>query len=75
MGTIKIYCQKCRKLLYKYQKEGTGYLVKCFEHKIIKDYTKRDLKCPQCGEKFARKIKIAGKPANKIIQGKVFVKK
>ena len=72
---IKIYCAQCRTLLYKYQKEGSGHLVKCYKDKIMKDFTKGDLRCPQCEGTFARETMIHGKPAHKIIQGKVFVKK
>lgn len=75
MKTIKIYCQNCNTLLYKYHKQGSGHLVKCYKDRIIKDYTNGDLKCPECGQLFARETMIHGKPANKIIQGKVFVKK
>lgn len=50
-------------------------MVKCYRDKIMKDFTKGDLKCPQCEGTFARETMIHGKPANKIIQGKVFVKK
>lgn len=73
--TIKVYCSKCKTLLYHYRKEGKGHLVKCYKDKIVKDFTKGNLKCPQCGETFARETMIHGKPANKIIQGKVFVKR
>jgi hypothetical protein len=72
---IKIYCIQCRALLYKYQKEGSGHLVKCFKERIVKDFTKGDLSCPHCKVPFARESMIRGKPANKIIQGKVFIKK
>lgn len=72
---IKIYCMNCRTLLYKYHKTAKGHLVKCYKDRIVKDYTKGDLKCPKCEERFARERMIHGKPANKIIQGKVFVKK
>jgi hypothetical protein len=73
--TIKIYCSQCRTLLYKYQKGGTGSLVKCFKDKILRDFTGGDLKCPHCHVQFAREKMIRGKPAHKIIQGKVLVKK
>jgi len=73
--TIKIYCSQCRTLLYKYQKGGTGSLVKCFKDKILKDFTAGNLRCPHCDAQFAREVMISGKPAHKIIQGKVFVKK
>lgn len=72
---IRVYCAKCRTLLYKYRKEGTGHLIKCYKRGIVRDFTKGDLKCPNCGEEFAREAVIHAKPANKIIQGKVFVKR
>ena len=50
-------------------------MVKCYNDKIMKDFTKGDLRCPQCEVLFAREAMIHGKPAHKIIQGKVFVKK
>jgi len=51
-----------------------GHLVKCYKERIVKDYTKGDLKCPSCGEDFAREAMYHGMPANKIIQGKVYHK-
>jgi len=71
---IKVYCAKCHALLYKYQKAGLGSLIKCYKDRIAEDYTRGDLKCPQCGETFAREAVYHGKPANKIIQGKVYVR-
>lgn len=71
---IKIYCMKCKTLLYRYRKEGQGHLVKCYKDGIIKDNTKGDLKCPKCKQLFAREAMYHNRPANKIIQGKVFVK-
>jgi len=72
---IRIFCSGCGTLLYKYRKEGPGHLVKCYKDRILKDYTSGDLKCPNCGKIFAREAMIHGKPANKIVQGKVYVKK
>ncbi len=66
---------KCNNLLYRYYKVGGGHLIKCYKDRIVKDFTRGDLKCPECKEKFAREAMIYGKPANKIIQGKVYVKK
>ena len=74
MKTIKVYCQNCKTLLYKYQKDKPGHLIKCYKDRIIKDYTKGDLRCPNCKKQFARGTMIHGKPANKIIQGKVFTR-
>jgi DNA-directed RNA polymerase subunit M/transcription elongation factor TFIIS len=72
---IKIYCSRCGTLLYKYDKTKSGHLVKCYKDRILKDYTKGNLRCPQCGQQFAREKVIHNKPANKIIQGKVFVRR
>lgn len=72
--TKKIYCANCHTLLYKYYKAKEGHLVKCYKDHIKEDYTRGDLKCPNCGIQFAREKMIHGCPANKIIQGKVYVK-
>ncbi|TNE49639.1 MAG: hypothetical protein EP343_11300 [Deltaproteobacteria bacterium] len=73
--TVKIYCSTCKTLLYHYQKRGNGHLVKCFRERILKDFTEEPLTCPGCGQEFAREALIRGKPAHKIIQGKVFHKR
>ena len=70
---IKIYCMKCKTLLYKYRKEGQGHLIKCYKDGIIKDNTKGDLRCPKCKQLFAREVIYHNRQANKIIQGKVYV--
>ena len=72
--TISILCASCRTLLYKYRKGGRGGLVKCLESRIVDDRTAGDLKCPRCGQEFARLAMMAGQRAHKIIQGKVFTK-
>jgi hypothetical protein len=40
----------------------------------VDDRTKGDLRCPHCGQDFARLKMIGGRPAHKIIQGKVYTK-
>ncbi len=72
--TIKIYCSQCNTLLYKYYKAGNGHLVKCYKDRIKDDFTNGDLKCPSCKSQFAREKMMHGKPANKIVQGKVYAK-
>ena len=72
--TISILCARCQTLLYKYKKGGRGGLVKCFVERIVVDRTAGDLKCPKCEGEFARFQMISGKPAHKIIQGKVFTR-
>lgn len=72
--TIAIHCAKCRLLLYRYKKGGSGGLVKCFVERIVEDRTEGDLCCHGCGQPFARAAMMSGKPAHKIIQGKVFTR-
>jgi uncharacterized Zn finger protein (UPF0148 family) len=72
--TISILCARCQTVLYKYKKYGTGGLVKCYVERILEDRTNGDLKCPKCGQEFARERMMRGKPAHKIIQGKVFTR-
>jgi len=72
--TIAIHCIKCRTLLYRYRKGGSGGLVKCFVERIAEDRTNGDLRCQGCGQEFARPVTISGKPAHKIIQGKVYTR-
>lgn len=72
--TIRIFCQSCRTHLYTYQKRGKGALVKCFAHKITFDATTSLCTCPTCASVFCRPTIIKGRPANKIVRGKVYVK-
>jgi uncharacterized Zn finger protein (UPF0148 family) len=71
---IEIYCSKCKTLLYEYEKDKAGHLIKCYKDMILVDKTNGDLKCPNCAQEFAREATIHNRPANKIIQGKVFHK-
>ena len=72
--TIDIHCKKCQTLLYRYRKGGTGGLVKCYVERIAEDFTAGDLHCHECGQEFARLRMMRGKPAHKIIQGKVYTR-
>jgi len=72
--TIRIFCANCGTLLYRYRKEGPGHLVKCYKDEIVEDNTTGDLKCPKCKRAFAREALYHNRPANKIIQGKVYIK-
>jgi hypothetical protein len=72
--TIAIHCAACRRLLYRYKKGGSGGLVKCFVERIVEDRTAGDLCCSHCGQLFARLVRMSGKTAHKIIQGKVFTR-
>ncbi|OEF10535.1 hypothetical protein [Vibrio genomosp. F10] len=72
--TVDVYCAKCKTPLYKYRKGGKGALVKCFQERIVTDFTVELGICPKCGISFARETIIRGMPANKIIGGKVTFK-
>ena len=72
--TIDIHCARCRTLLYRYRKGGSGALVKCFLERIVEDRTDGDPLCPTCGQVFARPGTIAGRPVHRIIGGKVFTR-
>lgn len=59
----------------RYKKGGKGSLVKCYKERIVQDYTEGSLQCPGCQQEFARPAMVHGKPAFKMIGGKVFQKK
>ena len=48
--------------------------MKCIVDRIAEDRTAGDLKCPSCGQQFARPIPMGGQAAHKIIQGKVYTR-
>ena len=66
---------KCATRLFKYKKGGNGSLVKCYVERIVADFrTEEDqangnLKCPSCGQEFARHALVHGRPAYKMIGG------
>mmetsp|Transcript_12391 Transcript_12391/g.33193 ORF Transcript_12391/g.33193 Transcript_12391/m.33193 type:complete len:97 (-) Transcript_12391:989-1279(-) len=72
---IDIYCSACKAYLYRYRKGGNGSLVKCIEERILKDYTKGDLHCPECGSQFARLGFVKNKRAHFVIKNRVYYKK
>lgn len=69
-------CAKCAAPLFRYAKgNGAGsQLVKLYVERIVKDYTNSSVACPSCGTVFAREAVIHGRPALKVISGKVRVK-
>ena len=71
---IKILCAACSTQLYQYYKGGPGQLIKCYVHRIQKDFTNGDLQCPKCATPFARPTNVYAKPAYKIIHGNVITK-
>lgn len=72
--TIAVHCSTCSHLLYRYQKEGPGKLVKCYVDRIVEDATKGNLTCPSCGRQFARNATVHARPAHKIIGGTIFIR-
>jgi len=60
---------------HRYKKGGKGSLVKCYKERIVEDFTDGKLECPNCGQLFARDTMVHGKPAFKMIGGKVYQKK
>ncbi|MBQ4833699.1 hypothetical protein J8L70_10640 [Pseudoalteromonas sp. MMG010] len=72
--TVNIFCSRCKTLLLKYRKGGTGALVKCFKERIVDDHTTTPHECPHCQQVFSRFAMIKGTPAYKIIGGKLTVK-
>ena len=72
--TVKVVCNACDTVLYRYAKNGKGALVKCWEQRILEDFTAGDCRCHGCGQLFARKTMVRGRPAHKIIGGKARAK-
>lgn len=72
--TIAIHCRACGALIYRYRKGGSGGLVKCLVERIAEDHTAGDMRCPGCGQEFARPRMVGGALAHKIIQGKVYTR-
>jgi len=69
---IDVACAACHRFLFRYAKEGPGHLVKCFTSNITDDQA-NGLQC-RCGQIYAREVSIGGRPARKIIQGKIIVR-
>lgn len=72
--TVRIYCAGCRSLLYKYHKGGTGSLFKVYLERIAVDETTEPGVCGGCGVTVARPATIHGRPALKMVGGKVYVR-
>ena len=85
--TVSVNCAKCGHRLFRYKKKnGTKTnLVKCYIERIVEDsaglFAKQETtnmaldeflwECPNCETRFARYSLIHGRPALKIIGGKV----
>ena len=84
--TVSVVCQRCNELLFRYKKKNglKSNLVKCYVERIVEDPgglldawndKSAELKCPSCESRFARDALIHGRPALKMIGGKVRMKK
>jgi len=81
--TVAVNCCKCQTRLFRYKKKnGTkSNLVKCYLERISEDSAgileqqtgkeEQEWACPLCQTEFARSALIHGRPALKLIGGKV----
>ncbi len=74
---IKVEC-RCGFLLFRYFKDGRGWLIKCFLDEVQKDNVgltglplEAQPRCPGCGKELGIVRMIHGRPALKINQGTV----
>lgn len=78
LSTIIVEC-KCGRKIFKYQKAGTGKLIKCFLGRILEDYITLPPKtpnglnatCPNCLKRIGTIRLIHGAPAIKLNQGQI----
>lgn len=76
--SVTVEC-KCGNKLLRYQKKGTGRLIKCFVSKIAEDYISLPKKlptgglvhCTKCGERVGAVQMIKGQVAVKLNQGQI----
>lgn len=83
--TVSVNCSKCGERLFRYKKKnGTkSNLVKCYVERIADDCAgvleaapevpppDYEWKCPSCETRFARTSMIHGRPALKLVGGKI----
>ena len=76
MTRIKVLCSSCRTLLLRYDKRGSGALVKINPARILADHTDPSdpLRCPGCAATLFRDVVVNNRPFRKILGGKVYVK-
>lgn len=74
---LSLWCKGCNNVLLNYRKNnrGAGALVKLIPERIAADGTNGDGFCPRCGAQFARPFLFQGKPAFKLLRGKIFVRR
>lgn len=89
MPKVKVFCASCRTQLLRYNKGGTGALVKLHPFRVTADSTITELRsggngseadsaaaglsCPECRSVYARVVIISGQVYRKRIGGKIFV--
>jgi hypothetical protein len=89
--TVSVACSKCDATIFSYKKKNglKSSLVKCFVERITDDPFRvlngddtreswpvgKEWTCPGCGGSFARSAFIRGRPALKLIGGKVRMRK
>ena len=83
--TVSVNCNKCKLRLFRYKKKnGTkSNLIKCYIERICEDSAsvledqqetdpeQQSWNCPNCNTNFARSSQIHGRPALKLIGGKI----
>ena len=70
---------RCGYTLFKYEKVGTGKLIKCYLPRILEDYAGiparvslgADIFCPQCKKRIGTIYGSRGVPAVKLNQGQI----
>ena len=67
----RVLCRNCDQLLYSYNKQGKGNLIKCYPQRIQQDNTNEVCKCPCCANKFCIVRPVKGKLAHKLIQDRI----
>lgn len=67
---IDVYCQNGHLLFAKYQKDKSGFLMKCYVDKIGNDFVgvfglpnQTDVFCPECKMRIGRIAQVHGRPA------------
>ena len=82
--TVSVVCAKCSELLFRYKKKNglQSNLIKCYIERIVDDphallTTEREaeVRCPSCQSGFARDAVIHGRPALKMVGGKIRMQK
>ena len=86
MYAVSVACQQCNELLFRYKKKNglKSNLIKCYVERIVADphglleaerVEGRELQCPACQSGFARPALIHGRPALKMVGGKIRMRK